>query len=172
MTAGKRMLLGFCCVLLAIALVGVLFMLPNAIRYGPRFALSMWTMLPLFLLFAVPGWVLALPFVLLFRNADGYRAWLILLIGTAIGPASIVTAEIAGRLRMLVASRHAAELQPVASSAFSAGLFNWQRDGYGIVMSLVIAFFTAAFYAALLRHFSREASSPKATDSDPPVARN
>ena len=41
------------------------------------FALSM---------FAIPGWLVALPFVLLVRNIEGKRLWIWLVVGTTIGP--------------------------------------------------------------------------------------
>jgi hypothetical protein len=63
MTAPKRMALAFGCMLLAIAIFGTMDIVHIAIFYGPRHALPNLQMLPVYLLFAFPGWVLALPFV-------------------------------------------------------------------------------------------------------------
>jgi hypothetical protein len=127
------MALAFCCMLLGVASLGVPFGLPAAIRYGPRYALSTLEMLPVYLMFAFPGWILALPFVLLFKDANGRRLWWILAIGTAIGPAF-----------MLSWCLHA-----------SGGRLNWQANGSAVVMSIWIGFFTTVFYALLLRRFTK-----------------
>lgn len=77
--------LAFCCILLAVALLGPIGVPSAAIRQ-PRTIGTLLSVLAVHLLFALPGWFFALPFVLLFKDAEGARAWLILTIGTAIGP--------------------------------------------------------------------------------------
>ena len=126
------MILAFCCMLLAIAVFGMMGIIPSAIRHGPRYVLPILQMLPVYLLFAFPGWVLAQPFVLLFKDANGWRAWATLAIGTAIGPTFLL----------------------VWSFVSSHGQTNWKSDGSAVLMSLRIGFLTSAFYIALLRYFN------------------
>ena len=76
---------------------------------------------------------MAVPFVILFKSADGWRAWATLAIGTAIGPIFLLTPN-------LVAT---------------GGQISWQAGGAGVVMSLVIGFLTTVFYVLLLRRFKR-----------------
>ena len=102
-------------------------------RHGYRFALLTLQFLPAYLILGFPGWVSALPFVLLFKDAKGWRCWTILTIGTILGPLVIFTWCM---------------LTPVG--------FSWRTDGSGIVMSLCIGFLTIAFYVALLRRFDRK----------------
>ena len=47
-------------------------------------------------IFAVPGWVLALPIVLTQTHIDGWRFWAFLGLGTALGPAAIAAFEVYG----------------------------------------------------------------------------
>ena len=131
MTAPKRMALAFGGMLLAIAIFGTMDIVHIATFYGPRHALPNLQMLPVYLLFAFPGWVLALPFVLLFKDADGWRAWTILAIGTAIVPAFLLTWSLLA----------------------SGGRTTWRSDGMAVMMSLWIGFLTTVFYVALLRRF-------------------
>jgi hypothetical protein len=42
------------------------------------------------LLFCFPGWLLALPLVVLIRRADGWHFWAALAVGSAIGPAAMI----------------------------------------------------------------------------------
>ena len=134
------MALAFGCMLLAIAILGIIGIVPVAFRSGPRHALPTVEMLPVYLLFAFPGWVLALPIVLFFKDADGWRAWATLAIGTAIGPCFLLTWT-------LVAS---------------GGRITWQAEGAGMFMSLFIGFLTAALYVLALKRFKRK---PLATSS-------
>lgn len=138
MTTPKRMALAFGCMLLAIAILGVISAVHSAIRYGLQHTLHNIEAWPVFLLFAFPGWVLALPFVILFENADGWRTWAILAIGTAIGPCFILTWT-------LIAS---------------GGRIAWQGNSFAIGMSLLVGFLITALYVLLLRSFK---SKPLAT---------
>jgi hypothetical protein len=142
MTAPKRMALAFGCMLLAIAIFGIMYIVPIALVYGLRHALPTLQMLPVYLLFAFPGWVLALPFVLLFKDADGWRAWTILAIGTAIGPAFLLTWSLLA----------------------SGGRTTWRSDGSAVMTSLWIGSLTTVFYVALLRRFrNRSLAAPPST---------
>src|SRR5208282_2945606 len=104
---------------------------PTAISLGPRYAIPTLEQLPVYLFFAFPGWILALPFVLFFKNAEGWRALVILAIGTAIGPGFILT-------WVLVAS---------------GGHIDWQRNGSIAFLSLIIGLLTTVLYVFLLRRF-------------------
>ena len=134
MTTPKRMALAFGCMLLALAVFAICGIVPIAVLYGPRHALPSVQMMPVYLLFALPGWILALPFVIYFKNADGWRTWAILGIGTAIGPCFMLG-------------------WPLLAS----GRINWQGDGAGGAMALFIGFLTTLFYVVLLRRFTRKA---------------
>jgi hypothetical protein len=118
--------------LLGILSLGVWGAVPAAIPYGPRYALPVLQILPVYLLFAFPGWILALPFVLLFKDANGRHLWWILTIGTAIGPVFILGWSLLA----------------------SAGRLNWQANGSAVAMSIWIGFFTTISYALLLRRFA------------------
>ena len=132
MTAPQRVFLAFCCLLLGFTLFAVMGTVPVALRYGARYALPGLEMMPLYFLFALPGVVLVLPFVLMFKNAEGRRAWIILTIGTCVGPAFL------GGWTLLA----------------SRGHFSWQADGAALIMSVWIGFPTTVFYVLLLRRFS------------------
>ena len=133
MTAPKRVALAFGCMLLALAVFAICGIVPITLRYGPRHALPSVQMMPVYLLFALPGWIIALPFVIYFKNADGWRTWAILGIGTAIGPCFMFG-------------------WPLLAS----GRINWQGDGPGGAMALFIGFLTTLFYVLLLRRFTRK----------------
>ena len=107
----------------------------TAMRYGPRYVLPALQMLPVYLLFAFPGWLLALPYVLLFEDANGRRFWWILAIGIAIGPTFMLACSLLA----------------------SGGRLNWQANGSAVEMSIWIGSVTTIFYAMLLRRFTKEA---------------
>ena len=133
MTAPKRIALAFGCLLLAFAIFGIVGTVPTLIRNGPSYARGEIEILPAYLVVAVAGWLLAIPFVILFKDADSWRAWATLAIGTAIGPIFLLTPN-------LVAT---------------GSQISWQAVGAGVVMSLFIGFLTTVFYVLLLRRFKR-----------------
>jgi hypothetical protein len=139
MSAGKRMGLAFGCMLLAILVFGLLGTIGPTLRFGIRYALPTLQMLPVFLLFAFPGWLLALPFVLLIRDAEGFRAWLILVLGSAIGPAVLLT--------WTLLATHGT---PV----------DWNANGSAVLMAFVIGLLTTLFYIALLKRFHGSRRKP------------
>ena len=142
MTAPKRIALAFGCLLLAFAIFDSLGTVPTLIRYGPRYVRNEIEILPVYLVVAVVGWLLAIPFVILFKDADGWRAWATLAIGTAIGPVFLLTPS-------LVAT---------------GGQISWQAEGAGVAMSLFIGFVTTVVYVLLLRRFKRKApNDPRPT---------
>lgn len=134
MTTLKRMGLAFASTLLAFAVFAILGVVPTAVRYGSRYAQPGVQILPVYLFFTLPGWFLALPFVIYFKNSDGWRVWAIMAIGTAIGPCFLLCLA-------LIAS----------------GKMNWHGDGAGVLMALFIGFLTTLFYVLLLRRFTRKA---------------
>ena len=87
---------------------------------GPNFE-----MLPVYLVIALAGWLIAIPFVLAFKSSQGAQGWSTLLIGTMIGPAFM--------------------------TAWLNGHINWVADAFSLVLSTLIAFFTTIFYLLLLR---------------------
>lgn len=79
--AGDRIGLWFGSLLLSVAIFSLFFSLAF---YSPFFLVFCVTMM-----FALPAWCLYLPFVIAFKNAEGWRMWIILVSGILIGPASI-----------------------------------------------------------------------------------
>jgi hypothetical protein len=119
--------------LLAVMSIGFISAVPLAFRYGLKHAVPVLETLPVYLMFASPGIVLAAPFVLLFKDAEGLRLWWILAIGIAIGPTFMVT--------WILFSSH--------------GSLRWQANGMAVVLSIVIGVLTTVFYVLLLRHFTK-----------------
>ena len=134
MTAPKRVALAFGCLLLALLFFAVSSAVPMAVHYGLRHAIPVVQIMPVYRLFALPGLVLALPFVLLIKDAEGPRALIILAIGTCIGPGFMGTWS-------LLASH---------------GRFSWQGDGAFLLMPLEIGFLTTILYVLLLRRFGKQ----------------
>jgi len=133
----KRIGLALGCMFLSIAILGVVSTVPLALRYGPRQALPTLQMLPVYLLFAFPGWVISFPFVLFFKHADGWRAWVMLAIGTAIGPAFMLT------WTMLAVG----------------GPWTWQANGGALTLSLIIGFLTTFLYVLSLRRMAGKSAA-------------
>ena len=131
MTAPKRMGLALGCVLLAVLSFGLIAM-ATSVRYGWSHVQPVLEILPVYLLFALPGWILALPFVLLFKDASGWRVWAILGIGSAIGPLFM--------LAVSLLSRH--------------GHLDWEADGFGVGAAACIGTVTTVLYVVLLRRFA------------------
>lgn len=132
MTAPKRVLLALCSFLPGFSLFAIVGTVPTALRYGARYALPAVQIMPVYLLFALPGLVLALPFVLFFKNAKGYRAWIMLAVGSIIGPAFL------GIWAVLASHGH----------------FSWQANGAALFMSVWIGLPTTVFYVVLLRRLT------------------
>jgi hypothetical protein len=96
-------------------------------------------MLLVFFLFALPGWFFALPIVVLLKNAQGWRGWFILLVGTCIGPGFII----------------------LWSLVESSGHFSWQQQGHGLGLPLMISLPTTACYVIALKFAHRRRMSPE-----------
>jgi len=138
MTISRRIALAFACMLLAFAVFATMGIVPTAVRFGPRYAISTAEMYPIYLFFTLVGWVLALPFVIYFKNADGWRTWAILAIGIAIGPCFMLALPMLGSL--------------VRSGRISSAI--WQGEGPEFVMALFIGSLTTLIYVLLLRRFT------------------
>ena len=136
MRTSRRVLVSFGCVLLAVAVLCLLslFSLVGTTTQRLWQLHKLAQIFPIDLLFALPGWLIALPFIITLKNAQGWRGWFILLIGTSIGPGFILTW---GRIE-------------------SPGRFTWQGDGYALVVSLIISFLTTVSYVLGLK-FARRA---------------
>lgn len=143
MSTLRRIASAFVCMLLAFAIFAVVLILPAEAQYGARFALTIVRTLPLYLFFTLAGWILALPFVILFRRATGWRTWLMLAIGTAIGPLFLLT-------WMWIAG----------------GRPNWKGDYAVVVMPLFIGFLTTLFYVLLLRSCTPKAHATSLSRRD------
>ena len=131
MKTSRRILLSFACVVFAIAalflqsffrLVGSR---PQRLGQIP----DLLEMLLLYFLFALPGWLNALPFVVLLRDAQGWRGWAILLIGTCIGSGFILA----------------------WSLIESSGQFNWRAQGHGLGLPLMVSLPTTVCYVLALK---------------------
>ncbi len=78
-------------------------------------------------MFALPGWLLALPMVLLVKRVDGWRFWAIWAMGTAIGPVVLIGFD----LREWLAGGRAGRLADFGSS------FHWTGAWVAAVAALV-----------------------------------
>jgi hypothetical protein len=131
MSTFRRILLSFACVVLAIAALFLLSLFGLVGSHAQRLGQlqSMAQIFLVYFLFALPGWLIALPFVVLLENAQGWRGWAILLIGTCIGPCFIL----------------------LWSLIESSGHSTWQGDGFVLVASLIISLLTTVCYILTLK---------------------
>jgi hypothetical protein len=91
MTTSRRIGLSFGCVVFAVfllMLLGIGSLLVNGALDRTRLELYL-QIAPIYVVVALPGWMIAVPFIVMFKDAEGRRALLILVIGTLIGPAFI-----------------------------------------------------------------------------------
>ena len=143
MTTSRRIALSFGCVVFVIALLFALTITSMVIHGANRTELATpLEVAPLYLAVALPGWIIALPFVVQFKDAEGRRGWWMLLIGTVIGPAFIVG---------------------------WCGIY-WQHfpssgDRFALVAAAVISFLTTASYVLSLRVLDRRNSISKGKDA-------
>jgi hypothetical protein len=143
MTTPKRVGLAFGCMIFTIAILAAAGTAESTIRYGlHRTApnIEIWAVV---LLFAFPGWILSLPFVIFFKSIDGWRIWAIMAIGTAIGPGFI-------SIWTLIASR---------------GRVVWRGNGFALGMSLLISSITTGLYVLLLWRSQRKSLAAPLHDS-------
>ena len=135
MRTSRRILLSFACVEFAVALfflwglIGLIY--SRALHPGQLQDLAEMMLLCFF--FALPGWFIALPFVVLLKDAQGWRGWFILLIGSCIGPGFILAWSL------------------IASS----GQFNWRAQGHGLDLTLMFSLPTTVCYVMALKFAHR-----------------
>lgn len=137
MRTSRRVMLSLACVLLAIAplfLLSLRGLIGHHTQPLGQFLRNSAEIFPVYFLFALPGWLIALPFVVLLKDAEGWRGWFILLVGICIGPGFIW-------IWIWMAS-------PVHYVA-------WQRDGFPLVLSLIISFLTTLSYFLALKFAHR-----------------
>jgi hypothetical protein len=129
MSIPRRVLLSLACVVVAIFLVFLMSLFGLVGTHAQRLyqLKANAEFLPAYLLFALPGWMIALPFVVLLKDAEGWRGWATLLIGTTIGPAFMLA----------------------WSLLETGGQFTWHWDSFS--MPLVIALLTTVCYVASLK---------------------
>jgi hypothetical protein len=86
----------------------------------------------------IGGWILSLPIVLLAKRLYAQPFWIILLVGTAIGPI----------LMLLIA------LWMILSSPYPVGPFP-PEDKNLVYLAIVVSFFTTLLYLLLMRRAAR-----------------
>jgi hypothetical protein len=129
-----RVVLSFGCVLLATGLFNLRGISSYRLDIGIRFDFFVLT-----LLFALPGWLLCLPLVIAFKDAESWRGWVILIVGVSIGPGFIL----AWRLLTMP----------------NGGHFTRQGDGYSLLASTIVSFLTTIFYVLTLKIIHRRSAS-------------
>jgi hypothetical protein len=74
----------------AVATVGILLWIKEVVTHKPDPLGSFIFFCIVTLYLGVPGWFLAMPFVLCVKNVRGWRLWMLLLVGCSVGPLVIV----------------------------------------------------------------------------------
>lgn len=88
------------------------------------------------LIFAIPVWPLSWPFVVAFKSADSWRAYAMLLIGTALGPGSVLA------LGLIT--------EPKGTH------ITFERYGYYLIAASTISLIATILYVVSLRTIARE----------------
>ena len=102
-----------------------------------------------FLLLVIPGWLLALPILLSFPRTDGWRLWLLALLGISIGPAFLVVLGLTFNVHY--------SLHPTSF---------WPPLRYDIMgMALAISSLSTVFYIGALKWFERPAATSMTEDN-------
>ncbi len=132
MRTSRRILLTLVCIVTAFATLFVWSLLgligPHGGRLGQLLQNSA-EVFPVYFVFALPSWLIALPFVILLKDAEGWRGWATLVIGVLIGPGFIL-------LWGLVES---------------PGHLTWQGDSFALVASAIISLLTTVCYVLTLK---------------------
>ncbi len=121
--------------LLAVAL----YCFPGLLSYK----LSIGTM-PITLLFALPAWLLSLPLVITFKDAEGRRGWIILITGVALGPAFLL-------------------LWGLVFPFGGIGRIGPHADGFFWMSALIVSLLTTIFYVLALKTIQYRSIRSKAT---------
>lgn len=132
MRAPRRMALSLGCILLASFLFALLGTKSAPHGHALR---SIMDVFPVTLIFALPAWIFSLPLVAAFKDAEGWRSWAILAIGTAFGPSFLLIWD-------LLAQHGRAHI-------------NWNGDGSFLISALIVGFMTSLIYVFALRTIDR-----------------
>ena len=143
MTAGRRILVSLGCLvagILTMPLVGTL-LLAVKTWHNPAYPNGSvlrslernLSILPLYLIVALPVWLLLLPLVAALKDAEGRRGWIIGVVGISFGPAMMALWELAA----------------------THGHFNTQGDWVGIAMAAFVSIPTTSYYLLMLKRSTR-----------------
>jgi hypothetical protein len=133
MSAGKRILLSLPCLLVAVLLPTCLNLLTAPHGYVIQVFRQNLTMVPVWLMFALPAWVLLTPFIIWLKDTEGWRGLIILILGIGFGPLLILI------LALAQAPHH----------------FNANSDGFPIAMAAEVSVMTTLLYFFVLRRMTR-----------------
>lgn len=123
----------------------------SAVVLATVFSASGWLWIfRLALLFALPGACLYLPIVIWLSNADGKRLWILIGVGTLVGPPSIVLFGLIQQLRG-VDPKSIWHNDPLVPASLIRIIH--------VVCPLVIGFLATAFYGLTLRFLNPAASA-------------
>jgi hypothetical protein len=103
---------------------------------------------PVYLLFAFPGWLLSLPLVMAIRDAEGWRGWVILLIGVSIGPGFLLVWAF------------------LTAQSRGGRIVNSEGDGFFYIASLIISSLTTIFYVSVLKFTHRRSVALRQESAD------
>ena len=145
MRTSRRVLLSLVCVVIATQFI-FLFSLFGLLRYPSNRIFELKSdleIMPVFFVFALPGWLIALPFVASFKDAEGWRGWATLLIGSAIGPGF----ELA--LQLVESPHHISQGVPFWQSGFA----------FSLCASSVISMLATVCYIATLKFAHRRSTA-------------
>ena len=116
-----------------------------AARTAPGQRANEFSLAVYFLYLVVPGWVLALPILLSFRNASGWRLWVQALLGCALGPVFLIVVGLAFDLHY---SLHRTSF--------------WPPFRYDIMgMALAISSLSTFFYLGAVKWFEHASTASK-----------
>ena len=134
MTAPKRMALAFGCMVVAVVVPSVPRLLAS-VQLGWHQVLINFKSVGFLVLISSSGWLMFLPFILLFEDAEGSRFLQLLCIGAVIGPLIMFT------LALFITHGHLSSLYPVYWVA--------------IVGSAWTSFLPTLLYVLTLQYFTR-----------------
>ncbi|HSU18786.1 MAG TPA: hypothetical protein VLI45_03500 [Acidobacteriaceae bacterium] len=129
----KRILLSLVCVLIAVLLPTFLNLFTAPRGYVIHVFRQNLTMIPVWLMFALPAWVLLTPFIIWLKDTESWRGLIILILGIGFGPMLILI------LALARAPHH----------------FNANSDGFPVAMAGEVSVTTTLLYFFLLRRMTR-----------------
>jgi hypothetical protein len=96
------------------------------------------------ILLALPVWCLYLPFVILIKDAEQWRSWILLISGVLIGPAAIASVALVSQLR-------GGNVDAIWKGDPLTGL----GAGSGMILASVVGLITTVIYVIALNKFTR-----------------